>query len=67
MVQLTNQLSRLSGQVEKGQLAQQHETQVQVELVLMNLFDRVNEARETLDIQGREPCKRHKQVTQGNK
>ncbi|CAL8286825.1 unnamed protein product [Arctogadus glacialis] len=27
VVQLTNQLSRLSGQVEKGQLAQQHETQ----------------------------------------
>ena len=33
VVQLTNQLSRLSGQVAKGQQAQQLETQVPVELV----------------------------------
>ena len=68
VVQLTNQLSRLSGQVEKGQLAQQLETQVPLEPVhKLTCFVRVNEARKTLNKQDREPCKRHKQVTQGNK
>ncbi|KAK0139422.1 Sperm-associated antigen 5 [Merluccius polli] len=47
LAQLTNQLSRLSGQVEKGSLALQQKTQD--EKALMNLFDEVNEARETLN------------------